>query len=191
MSARRFHRPASLRAWSCGMFSKDKQRTLALGNRMLLQCAAPVNGHAAETYKRLRQRQGQLHALSACDPRPISSVSPESAKSGLKHAVPGVWIFQPRIEVTPDTTRTPGPSQPATAPPYAIAERAVCAIVKVLMGSVRVPAGARPAATHSPESREHTDKTRRERFRMADDRVDVRVSNGRQKVKHEWHQMWY
>ena len=23
------------------MFSKDKQRTLALGNRMLLQCAAP------------------------------------------------------------------------------------------------------------------------------------------------------
>jgi hypothetical protein len=28
------------------MFSKDKQRTLALGNRMLLQCAASVmNGH--------------------------------------------------------------------------------------------------------------------------------------------------
>jgi hypothetical protein len=36
-----FYRPASLSAWSCGMFSKDKQRTLALGNRMLLQCAAP------------------------------------------------------------------------------------------------------------------------------------------------------
>ena len=36
-----FYRPASLSAWSCGMFSKDKQRTLALGNRMPLQCAAP------------------------------------------------------------------------------------------------------------------------------------------------------
>ena len=27
------------------MFSKDKQRTLALGNDMLLQCTGPVNGH--------------------------------------------------------------------------------------------------------------------------------------------------
>ena len=40
-----FHRPASWRAWPCGVFSKDKQRTPALGDRMLLQCTAPVNGH--------------------------------------------------------------------------------------------------------------------------------------------------